>query len=105
MSIQVHQCTGLQERIKLRRGGHIENVHHSHCGTDCQWRSAHPRGGTSVRSRSKSFRNRAIIRGSACSLVAGPALRGPLIVTCVGQRSKATIDQRCEEYYRQNGQF
>ena len=71
-------------------------------GIDCQWGSAHPRGSTSVRSWSKSVRNRATTQRNACSLVARQALRRPRILLWVGQRSKATIDQRREDYYQQN---
>ena len=39
-----------QKRIKLRREAYFEKVRNLHCGTHCQRRSAHPRGGTSVRS-------------------------------------------------------
>ena len=77
--------------------GLSENVQNPCSGVDCKWRSAHPRGGTSVRSWLESVRNRATIQGNACSPIARQALRRPRILLWVGQRSKATIDQRREE--------
>ena len=51
-----------QEMFKLRWTGYFAKIQHPYCGIDCQWRSAHPRGGTSVRSWSKSIRDSAITR-------------------------------------------
>ena len=59
--------------------------------------SAHSRGGTGVRLWLESVLKRATTRGNACCPVAGQALRRPRILPWVGQRSKATIDQRREE--------
>ena len=91
-----------QKWIELRGTGYFEKVQNPYCG-DCHWPSAHPRGSTSFRLRSWSLRNRAITRGNACSPVAWQALRRPRILLWVGQRSKATIDQRCEECCLQDG--
>ena len=49
-------------------------------GTHCHWRSEHPRGGTSFRSRSKSVRDCAITRGNASSPIVRQALRRPGIL-------------------------
>ena len=94
-----------KNRIKLRKDGHSEKVENPTVVLTAKWWGAHPRGGTSVRSRLKSHRNCAITRGNASSLIAGQALRRPRILLWVGKRSKATVDQRREEYYLQNGQF
>ena len=49
-----------------------------------------------VRSWLESVRNRSTTRGSACCPVAWQALQGPRILQWVGQRSRATIDQKME---------
>ena len=46
-----------------------------HNGGNSQWRSANKRGSTSIRSRSRLFRDGAITRGHACSSIAWFALR------------------------------
>ena len=83
----------------------VEKVQNPYCGVDWQWRSAHPRGGTSIRSRSKSIPDSAMTQRSASSPIAGQALRRPRVLQWVGQRSKATVDQRREDNCMQNGQF
>ena len=64
-----------QKRIKRRRDGHSKKVEKSYSSVDCKRRSANPRGSTSVRSRSKSVRNRAISRRNACSPIARQVLQ------------------------------
>ena len=94
-----------QKIIKLSWNGHSKKVQNPFSGVDCHWGSAHPRGGTSVRSWLESVRNRAITRGNACCPIARQALRRPRILQSVGQRSKATIDQTREEDSMQDGKF
>ena len=77
----------------------------SYCDIDCQWRSAHSRGGTSVRSWLESVRNHAITWGNACDPIGSLAFRRPRILLWVGQRWKATIDPRWEGYDLQDGQL
>ena len=67
--------------------------------------SAHPRGGTSVRSWLESVRNRVTTLGNASCPIARQALRRSRILLWVSQLSKATIDQKWEEYYLQDGQL
>ena len=98
------QTDGEQERIELRRDGHSKNVQTPNSGVDCYWWSAHPRGGRSVRSWLESIRNRAINRWDACSPIGRQALQWPRILLRVGQRSRATVDQRREEHYLQDRQ-
>ena len=59
------------KRVELRWIGHFAKVQEPHCGTCSQRWSAHPRGGTSVRSRSKSIRDCAITRGNTSSPIVG----------------------------------
>ena len=66
-------------------------VKRSYSGVDCWWRSAHSRGGTSVRSWLELVRNRATTRGNAISPIARQALRKPRILQWVVQWSKATM--------------
>ena len=66
---------------------------------------AHPRGGTSVRSWLESVPNRVTTRGNVSCPIARQALRRSRILLWVGQRSKATIDPKWEEYYLQDGQL
>ena len=94
-----------QKGRKLRTDGHSEKIQNVHCDIDYQWRSAHPREDTSVRSRSESVRNRVTIRGNVCCPVVGQAFRRPRILFWVGQLSKVTIEQRREDYYLQDGQL
>ena len=90
---------------KLRTDGHSEKTQNVYCDIHCQWRSAHPRGDTSVRSRSESVRNRVTTRGNVCCPVVGQALRRPRILFWVGQLSKVTIEWRREDYFLQDGQL
>ena len=94
-----------EQKNKLRWIGHFAKVQEHHCGAYSQWRSANPRGGTSVRSRSESVHNCATTRGNAGSLITGKTLRRSRILVRVGQRSKTTVHQRREDNYVQNGQF
>ena len=83
----------------------VKKVQNPYCGTDCQWRSARPRGGTSVRSRSwisSQLCNYSRKRQQPYRL---EKLRRPRIFLRVGQRSKTIIDQRWEKYYLQDGQL
>ena len=62
-------------------------------GVDCKWASANPRGGTSVRSRPKSVRNRAVTRGNISCLIVRQALRRQRILRWVGgQKPRLTKD-------------
>ena len=70
----------------------VKRLQNVHCDIDCQWRSVHRRGDTSVRSRSESVRNRVTTRGNVCCPVVGQALRRPRILFWVGQLSKVTIE-------------
>ena len=56
-----------QKRTKLKRDGHSKR---SRTPTVVLTASANPRGGTSVRSRSQSVRNRAVLDEAACSPIA-----------------------------------
>ena len=94
-----------KKELSSEEMGDSEEVQNPYCGIDCQWRSANPPGGASVCSRSKSVRNRATTWGNACRPIARQVLRRPRILQWVGQRSKATIDQRWEEYYLRDGQL
>ena len=57
------------------------------------------------RSRSSSPRNCAITWRNACSPIVWKTVRRPRIFLWVGQRSKATIDQRREDYHLHDGQL
>ena len=101
-------CWVVVLKILIREGpfhvnkGKVQNPYSS---VDCKRSGATPRGGTSVRSRSKSVRNRATTRQYACSPLARQAFRRPRILLRAGQRSRATIDQRREEYHLQDRRF
>ena len=77
-----------QKRIKFRWIGHFAKVQEPHSGAHCQWGSAHPRGSTSCRSRSKSIRDCANTRENAIGPIGGKTLRRPRRLLWVGQRSK-----------------
>ena len=94
-----------KKRIKLRRIMENNKVQKPKRSVDWKRRSAHPRGGTSVRSWLESLRNRATTRRNASCPIARQALQRPRILPWVGQRSRATIDQKWEKYYLQDRQF
>ena len=71
---------------EMGHGGKLQSPYSS---VDCKRRSAHPRGGTSVRSWLESGRYRATTRRSARCPVARQALQSPRILLWVGQRSRA----------------
>ena len=90
-----HQCTWWEKkRLKLRCIWYFAKIHEPHCEAYSQWRRAHKRGSTNVRSRSKSIRDSAIIRRNACCSIAWKTLRRPRTFLWVCKRSKTTIDQR-----------
>ena len=64
-----------KKRIELRRIMDRKKVQNPNRSVDCKRRSAYKRGGTSVRSRSKSVRGCAITRRNASSPIARQALR------------------------------
>ena len=80
-------------RLKLRWIGYFAKIQEHHCGAYSQQGSAYKRGGRSIRSRSKSFRDSAITRRNVCCSIAWKSLRRPRIFLWVGQPSKTTVDQ------------
>ena len=79
-----------KKKLEIRRIGYFAKIQNPYCGTYSQWRSAHNRGGTSLRSR--SIRDCAIRRNVCCS-IAWKTLRRPRIFLWAGHRSKTTVDQ------------
>ena len=90
-------------RKEWRWSGYFAKIQKRHCGAYSQWRSVYKRGGTSVRSRSQSVRNRATTRRNTCCSIAWKTLRRPRKIPRVGQRLKTTVDHRGEGNCMQNG--
>ena len=88
-----------QKGCKLRRSGHPSK----HNSSSCKSGRAHELGSTNIRSRSWSLRDGEIARWHACSSIAWKTLRRARLFTWVGQRSKATSDQKWEEDSMQDG--
>ena len=92
-----------QKGFELRWTWDSAEIQDLHNGGNGQRRSANKRGSTTVHSRSWSLRGGANARWHACSSITWNTLWRTQIFLWVGQRSKATVDQRGEDKCMQNG--
>ena len=91
-----------KKRIKLRRDGHGKKVQNPNRSVDCKRKSAHPRGGTSVRPWLESVRNRATTRRNASCPIARQAL---IKTTDTPVSGSAVKSHDWPQHYLQDRQF